>query len=55
MLLRMYCMRQYGALQHDDAMVCDSIAGCGIYRGRKSFVEGYVNVGIEKCDYDGVC
>ena len=47
MLLRMYCRRQYGALQHADAMVCDSIACCRIYRGRKSFVEGYVNVGID--------
>ena len=47
MLLRMYLRRQYGALQHADAMVCDSIACCGIYRSRKSFVEGYVNVGID--------
>ena len=43
MLLRKYLRHQYGTLQHADAMVCDSIAGCGIYRGRKSFVEGYVN------------
>ena len=47
MLLRMYLGRQYGALQHADAMACDSIADCGIYRGQKSFVEGYVNVGID--------
>ena len=55
MLLRMYLGRHYGALQHADAMVCDSIACCGIYRSRKSFVEGYVNVGIDECVSSDVC
>ena len=47
MLLGVHWGRQYGALQDADAMVCDSIACFGIYRGRKTFVEGYVNVGID--------
>ena len=49
MLLRMYLRCQYGALQHADAMVCDSIAGCGIYRSRKSFVEECVNERYDGC------
>ena len=43
MLLRMYLRRQYSALQHADAMVCDALTCNGMCRGQKSFVEGCVN------------
>ena len=55
MLLRMHFGCQCGALQHANAMACDVVTCNGMCKGEKSFVEGYVNVGIEKCDYDGVC
>ena len=48
MLLRMYLGRQCGTLQHADAMVCGVLTYNRIRRGQKSFVEGYVNVGIDE-------
>ena len=40
MLLGVHWGRQYGALQHVDAMVCDVRTLNGMRRGQKSFVEG---------------
>ena len=33
MLMRMYCGRNYGALQHSDAMVCGALTCNGMCRG----------------------
>ena len=49
MLMRMYCGRNYGALQHADAMVCGVTTCNRIWRGQKSFVEGDGQVLCDVC------
>ena len=49
MLMQMYCGRNYGALQHADAMACDVLTCNGMCRGQKSFVEGDGQVLCDVC------
>ena len=45
----MYWGRQYGALQHADAMACDVLTCNRMCRGQKSFVEGDGQVLCDVC------
>ena len=45
----MYWGRQYGALQHVDAMARDLLTCNGMCRGQKSFVEGDGQVLCDVC------